>query len=75
VKVEVKGDPRLRPDSKDSAGVFVLDLYRGVSCTKVPTFPEGNRFPREFTQLNGTKGINHLASGCGINAKKSLVLP
>jgi hypothetical protein len=43
-----------------------------VTDTKVPTVPLGNRFPRECTLLSG---INHLASGCGINAEKSLVFP
>jgi hypothetical protein len=44
-----------------------------LSGRKVPTVPQGNRFPRECTLLTGTEEINHLASGCGINAEKSLL--
>jgi hypothetical protein len=38
-------------------------------------YQEYQHFPKEWILLSGTKGINHLASGCGINAEKSLVSP
>jgi hypothetical protein len=53
-----------------------------VTGMRVPTFPEGNRFPRECTLVterhkstNNSLGSDYSASGCIVKAENPLVSP